>query len=85
MWKWIIGIAAVPLGAAAIVVAAGAMLPRDHVAMQERFVPIDPASVAAMVRDVERYASGAAGLSGSSLRGGERKACASSSMAMTIR
>lgn len=54
-WKWVLGIAALPLGAAAIVYGVGAMLPRDHVAVMERIVPVDPGSVAAMVRDVENY------------------------------
>lgn len=55
MWKWIIGIAAVPLGAAAIVVGVGSLLPRDHVARGERTMSAPAAEVAAMVRDVEAY------------------------------
>lgn len=61
-WKWVLGIAALPLGAAALVYAVGAMLPRDHVAAMERIVPVDPASVAAMVREVENYPRWRSGL-----------------------
>lgn len=53
IWKWIAGIAAVPLGLAAIAYGVGAMLPRDHLARAEALVPAAPAEVAALVRDVE--------------------------------
>lgn len=53
MWKWIAGIAAVPVGLAALVYGVGAMLPQSHVARAEALVPAPPAEVAAMVRDIE--------------------------------
>lgn len=71
MWKWVAGIAGLPLGAAAIVVAIGAMLPRDHVAAAERFVSADPASIAAMVRNVEAYPGWRSGVQRIELRGRE--------------
>ncbi len=52
-WKWAIGIAALPLGSAAIVYGVGAMLPRAHVARAEAVMPAPPEAVAALVRDVE--------------------------------
>lgn len=51
-WKWLLGLAALPVGAAAIVYAVGAMLPRAHVARAEALMPAPPGRVAAMVRDV---------------------------------
>lgn len=69
MWKWVLGIAAVPLGAAAIVVGVGAMLPRDHIASMDRFVPVDPAAVASMVRTVDRYPEWRSGVQRIELRG----------------
>ena len=54
MWKWIAGIAAVPLGLAAVVYGVGALLPRGHVARAEALVPAAPDAVAALVREVER-------------------------------
>lgn len=53
MWKWVLGIAAVPVGAALIVTAVGAALPRDHVAMVETVLAAPPTAVAALIRDVE--------------------------------
>jgi hypothetical protein len=53
MWKWVLAIAAVPLGAAGLVVAVGALLPRDHVATGEARFAAPPAIVAATIRDVE--------------------------------
>ena len=55
MRKWLIGIAAVPFAAAALVAGVGALLPRDHVARADRIVPGPTAQVAAIVRDVEAY------------------------------
>ena len=55
MGKWLIGIAAVPFAAAALVAGVGALLPRDHVARAERMLPAPAAQVAAIVRDVEAY------------------------------
>lgn len=63
MMKWLIWIAAVPLGAAAVVFGVGAFLPRDHVARAEAPVPAPADRVAALVRDVEhqpRWRSGVA-------------------------
>lgn len=51
-WKWLLGVAALPAGAAAIVYAVGAMLPRAHVARAEALIPAPPERVAALVRDV---------------------------------
>jgi len=51
-WKWALGIAALPLAAAAIVYGVGAMLPRAHVARAEAVMPAPPEAVAALVRDV---------------------------------
>jgi len=53
MWKWILGLAAVPAGLAAVVYGVGAMLPRDHVARAEALMAAPPAAVAALVRNVE--------------------------------
>ena len=61
-WKWLLGVAALPVAAVAIVYGVGALLPRDHVAAAERFVPVDPASVAAIVRDVGNYPRWRSGL-----------------------
>jgi uncharacterized protein YndB with AHSA1/START domain len=55
MMKWLLVLAAIPLGGAAIVVGVGALLPREHVARGERLLPVPPAAVAAMVRDVEAH------------------------------
>ena len=55
MWKWILIVAALPLGAAAIVAGVGALLPREHVVRGERVLPAPPMEVAAMVRDVEDH------------------------------
>jgi hypothetical protein len=52
-WKWLLGVAAVPLGAIAIVYGIGALLPRTHVARVERVMPAPVESVAIMVREVE--------------------------------
>lgn len=53
--KWILIVAAIPLGALALVAAIGALLPRDHVARGDRLVGAPPERVAAMIRDVETY------------------------------
>ena len=55
IWKWVLGIAAVPVGVAAIVAGIGALLPRDHVARGDRLVAASPEQVAATIRDVEAY------------------------------
>lgn len=55
MWKWMVGIAAIPLGAAAVVAGVGALLPRDHVARAERVMAGSATQVAATVRNVEGY------------------------------
>jgi hypothetical protein len=55
IWKWILGIAAVPLGVAAIVAGIGALLPREHVARGDRLVAASPEQVAATIRAVEAY------------------------------
>jgi uncharacterized protein YndB with AHSA1/START domain len=57
MWKWLIGIAAVPVAGAAIVTAVGLMLPREHIASAEAVVPAPPERVAALVREVEAQPS----------------------------
>ena len=80
-WKWLIGIAAVPLAAAAIAYGIGALLPRAHVARAETLLRAPPARVAAMVREVEaqpRWRSGVTaieivGRSGGRLRYIERQ------------
>ncbi|HWT12443.1 MAG TPA: SRPBCC family protein [Allosphingosinicella sp.] len=53
MWKWVIAVASLPLGAGALVYGIGAMLPRTHVARAEALLPAPAAQVAAMVREVE--------------------------------
>jgi uncharacterized protein YndB with AHSA1/START domain len=53
IWKWAAVIAAIPVGAGAIVLAIGTMLPRDHVARAAAIVAAPPDRVAAMIRDVE--------------------------------
>jgi hypothetical protein len=53
MWKWLAWAAAVPIGAGLLVVAVGAMLPRDHVAAAEAVLPASAPAVAAMVRAIE--------------------------------
>lgn len=53
MWRWVLGVAAVPLVGAVAVVAIGALLPRDHVAAAEALVSAPPERVAAIVREVE--------------------------------
>jgi hypothetical protein len=61
MWKWLLVIAAIPTGAAALIVLVGAMLPRDHRAAVEAVVQVPPTRVAQLVRDVEaqpRWRSG---------------------------
>lgn len=61
MWKWIFGIAAVPVGLLAVSAGIGVILPREHVAEAEIQLPAPPARVAAMIRDVEgqpRWRSG---------------------------
>ena len=55
MGTWIIGIAALPLAAGAIIFGVGALLPRGHVARGERLMPAPAAEVAAKVRNVEAY------------------------------
>ena len=62
MWKWVAIAAAVPAGAAALVCAIGALLPRDHVAAAEALVPAPPDAVAALVRDVAAYPRWRAGV-----------------------
>lgn len=52
-WKWLLVAAAVPVGAAAIVTAIGAMLPAEHLASVEATLAAPPDRVAALVRDVE--------------------------------
>ena len=52
MWKLLIWVAAVPLVIVAGVAAAGALLPRDHVAAGRLFVRAPPARVAELVRDI---------------------------------
>jgi hypothetical protein len=52
MRKWIWA-AAVPLAAAGLVYAVGAVLPRDHVATAEAILPAEPSRVAGLVRTVE--------------------------------
>lgn len=52
MWKWLVCAAAVPVVAVAAVAAAGALLPRDHVAAAQLFVRASPDRVADLVRDV---------------------------------
>lgn len=57
IWKWIAGVAALPLGLAAIVYGVGALLPRDHVARAEAVVPGAPEAVATLIREVEQHPS----------------------------
>ena len=54
MWKTLLWIAAVPIAAVLLVLVIGMLLPRDHIASAEAFVPAPPDRVAALVRDVER-------------------------------
>ena len=54
MWKWLLWIAAVPVGAGLLVFLIGLLLPKDHVARAEAEVAAPPAEVAALIRDVER-------------------------------
>ena len=54
MWKWLLWIAAVPVGAGLVVFVVGSLLPKDHVARAEAIVAAPPAEVAALVREVER-------------------------------
>ena len=55
IWKWVLGIAAVPLAAAVLVAGIGALLPREHVARGDRLVAASSERVAAMIREVEAY------------------------------
>jgi len=55
MWRWIAGLAAIPVGAAALVCGIGLLLPRNHVAVAEAVIPAPPAAVAARIRDVAAY------------------------------
>jgi len=80
MWKWLAGIAALPIAAAGVVTAVGLMLPREHSASAEALVTAPPARVAALVRQVEaqpRWRSGVTAIEiverrGASLRYVER-------------
>ena len=62
IWKWVLGLAAVPIGVVAIAAAVGALLPREHVARGERLVAASSERVAAMVRAVEAYPQWRSGL-----------------------
>jgi hypothetical protein len=53
MWKWILGAAALPVGAGVLVLAVGAALPRDHVAAVEVVLPAGPAAIAQRIRNVD--------------------------------
>ena len=73
MWKWLAGIAALPLAAAALVYGIGALLPRAHVARAEAVMPAPPAAVAALVRDVAaqpRWRTGVTAIEPVGRRGG---------------
>ena len=64
MGKWLLWIAAVPLGAGLLVFIVGSLLPKDHVARAEAIVAAPPAEVAALVRDVERQPGWRRGVTG---------------------
>lgn len=51
-WKWLLVVAAAPVGTAAIGTAIGAMLPAEHLARVEAILAAPPDRVAALVRDV---------------------------------
>jgi hypothetical protein len=53
IWKWLAGIAALLVAAAAIMFGIGLMLPRDHVARVARTFPAPPERMAALIRNVE--------------------------------
>jgi hypothetical protein len=54
MGRWLLWAAAIPVGAAALVLLVGSLLPRDHLATREARLPAAPARVAALVREVEK-------------------------------
>jgi len=54
-WKWLVVVAAIPVGAAALAYGIGLALPADHVASVEASVAAPPARVAALIRDVEGH------------------------------
>lgn len=60
-WKWLLVVAAIPVGLGLIVTAVGAMLSVNHLARGQATLAAPPERVAALVRDVEaqpRWRSG---------------------------
>jgi hypothetical protein len=64
MWRWIAVLGAVPIGAAALVAAVGALLPREHVAAAETVLAAEPGWAAEMIRNVERHPRWRSGVRG---------------------
>lgn len=53
MMKWLLGVAALPIGAAALIYGVGVLLPREHSAHAETILPVPAGRLAAVIRDVE--------------------------------